>query len=124
MAANEPVVFIRGIDKVIRKDLEKHKTLLARTKVELHAYREARSHEVKKRKHYSSLIGGEKYDDKALRESMGDIAINIRHMSDKVKLAQKTIEHHTEIVDTLTQQLADYDQALVDFTELKNASGN
>ena len=112
MDPNEPIILVRGIDKVIKKDLQKHLALLDKSKVELLAYKEARSHEIKKKKYYRSLIGGDKYDDHALKNSMAQIAVNIRHMSDKIKLTQEAIAHHTLIVDTLTKQLEDYNETL------------
>jgi hypothetical protein len=105
MDRKEPEIVIEGIEKVIKKDLKKFQGILERDKLDLIAFRGARSHEIKKKKHYKNLIGGEKFNDDALRESMSQIAINIRHMSDKVMLTEKAIEHHTEIVDTLTKQL-------------------
>ena len=106
----EPEVFIEGIDVVIKLDLGKHKELLAQTQVELLSFREATTHESAKKRHYYRLIGGGKYDDDALLRSVKDIRINIRHLSDKAKLAQDKIEHHALIVDTLTAQLKEYDK--------------
>lgn len=105
MDRKEPEIVIEGIEEVIKKDLKKYQEILERNKLELIAYRNARSHEIKKKKHYKNLIGGGKYNDDSLRESMNQIAINIRHMSNKVDLTEKAIKHHTEIVDTLTEQL-------------------
>ena len=106
------MVVIAGIEDIIKRDLENHKALLDRTKVEELSFREARSHEIKKKKNYKGLIGGGKYNDDSLRASMKDIATNIRHMSDKVTLSQEKIKHHQEIVDTLTEQLADQEYLL------------
>ena len=106
----DPEVFIEGIDVVIRLDLGKHKELLAQTQAELLSFRAARDHESARKRHYYRLIGGDKYDDDALRKSVEDIRLNIRHLSDKAKLAEEKEEHHTLIVDTLTAQLADYDK--------------
>lgn len=108
MDRKEPVVRIKGMDKVIKLDLEKHKDLVKRSKLELDSYRESVSHLVKRKKHYKSLINGGKYNDESLRESMKMIAIDIQAMSNKVKLSQDAIDHHTLIVDTLTTQLDDY----------------
>ena len=74
-----------------------------------------------KKKHYKGLIGGGKYDDDALKRSMGDIAINIRHMSDKEKLSRDAIEHHTLIVDTLTQQLEEYNINIIELNKVRSA---
>jgi len=111
----EPEIFIEGIDVVIKLDLGKHKELLTQTQAELLAFREARDHESARKRHYYRLIGGEKYDDDALLRSVKDIRINIQHLTDKAKLAQDKIEHHTLIVDTLTEQLQDYDKAYASF---------
>ena len=106
----EPEVFIKGIDVVIRLDLGKHKELLAHTKVELVAFREAVTHESARKRYYYRLIGGGKFNDESLRRSVEDIRINIRHLSDKVTFSEEKIEHHQLIVDTLTTQLKDYDR--------------
>jgi hypothetical protein len=111
----EPEVFIEGIDAVIKLDLGKHKELLAQTLVELASFNEAVLHESARKRHYYRLVGGEKYDDEALLRSVKDIRINIRHLSDKAKLAQDKIDHHTLIVDTLTEQLQDYDRRYAAF---------
>jgi len=112
MDRKAPELFIEGMEVIIKRDLEKHKVLLIRSNQELLSYRNARSHEVKRKKYYKSLIGGEKYNDDSLRRSMNDIVINIRHFSDKVKLSEDAIKHHTLIVDTLSKQLDDQNKGL------------
>jgi len=109
---SEPLVVIDGILQVIEMDLEKHTALLARTKDELLSFRQARSHEIKKKKHYNKQVGGGKYNDASLKVAMGDIATNIRHMSDKCTLAEEKIKHHQLIVDTLTEQVKDQNYLL------------
>lgn len=104
-----PFIAIEGIEEITKRDLVKHKALIAQTQAELDSYRQARSHEVQKKKHYRELIGEGKYDDDALRASMKDISINIRHMSDKAKAAEEKLKHHQLIVDTLSQQLEDHE---------------
>jgi len=99
---------IKGIDKVIKRDLGKHKALLQQAKLSLLSFREAVSHQVKKKKHYLALVGKGKFDDQSLKQSVGMINVDIRAMSDKAKLANDEIAHHTLIVDTLTQQLDEY----------------
>lgn len=106
----EPEVFIEGMDVVISLDLGKHKELLAQTQVELQSFREAREHESARKRHYYRLIGKGQYDDDALRKSVSDIRTNIRHLSDKVQLAEDKVAHHTLIVDTLTAQLEEYNR--------------
>jgi len=114
MAAKErtkqPEVFIKGIDEVIKKDLGKHKELLVQTRAELESFQQAVSHESEKKRYYYRQIGQGKYNDDSLRASVKDIRINIRHLSDKVKLSLEKIEHHRLIIDTLTAQLAEYNE--------------
>ena len=114
MAVSNPTIFIKGIDKILKTDLNKHQVILTRCKLELGAYREAVSHEVKKKRYYKSLLGEGKFNDSALQKSMDTIVINIRHMSDKVKITQDSVNHHSLIVDTLTLQLDDYYSAKKD----------
>jgi len=119
MEANQPLIVIDGLEKIIERDLEKHKLLLVKTKSELDVYRISVSHQVKKKKYYKSLIGGGKYNDDSLRKSMTMIGVDIRHMSDKVKLSQEAIEHHTLIVDTLTKQLEEQYKGLKALAEYR-----
>ena len=106
------VVRIRGIDKVIKKDLEKHKQILVRTQDELQVFKESVAYLIKRKKHFSSLIGGDTYNDNSLRESVRLINVDIRQMSDKVKLTEDALDHHRLIIDTLTGQLEDYYESL------------
>lgn len=108
VANNTPFIFIRGMDNVIKKDLEKYKVLLDRSKIELVTYKESVSHLIKRKKYFHTLLGKGKYNDDSLQRSMDMIVIDLRAMSDKVKLSNDAIEHHTLIVDTLSQQLIDY----------------
>lgn len=113
-------IYIQGIDVVIKKDLKHHKTLLDRSQLELQTYHQALSHEIKKKKHYLSLIGGGKYNDDSLRKSVDGINVNIKHMSDKVKLTQDAIAHHTLIVDTLAKQLEDYNNGMSELAKWRS----
>jgi hypothetical protein len=106
MDPNQPFVVVEGMEDIIKRDLAKHQALLERTRMELLAFRASRSHEIKKKKHYLSLIGQGKFDDEALRKAIDtQINVNIRHLSDKCKMAEEKVEHHKLIVDTLTEQL-------------------
>ena len=113
MADNtEPTIVIEGVEEIIKRDLQKHRMLLERAQEELLRYREGRSHLVKRKKHYRNLVGNGQYDDEALQRSMEMIAIDIRQISDRCKVAEDSIQHHTFIVDTLTQQLAKQEKDL------------
>jgi len=116
-----PDIFVEGIDVVIKLDLDKHKSLLDRAKLSQISFKTSVAHEIKKKKHFLSLINEGKYDETSMRNSITDIKINIRHLSDKAKLAKEEIEHHTLIVETLTAQLADYNKNFRDFTNASTA---
>jgi hypothetical protein len=127
MAAKEPVIVIAGLEVVIKRDLEKHKLLLIQSKADLDTFRLALSHQIKKKKYYVSQIGGGKYSDVALQKSIVMIGVDIRHMSDKVKLSEEALAHHSLIVDILTAQLADQYKnlkILTEFRERSSASNN
>lgn len=109
---SNPEIFTEGIDVVIKRDLDKHKSLLEMAQTSLLTFKTSVSYEVGKKRRYLELINQGEYNEDSMRNSVEDININIRHMSDKAKLAQDEIEHHTLIVDTLTEQLQDYNDAL------------
>ncbi len=115
-----PVITIEGMDVIIELDLGKHQGLLEQAKLSLIAFREGRTHAIKKKKHYAKLVGGEKFDDKSLKSAMTMIATDIRHLSDKADTAKRSIEHHTLIVDTLTEQLAAYREQMKVFNGIPN----
>ena len=108
MEAKERWVFIRGIDKILERDIAKHNSLLVRSKEELYSYRNSVSQLIRRKKHYRGLVGSSKYDDKALEKSIDMIVIDLRSMSDKAKLSRDAVEHHQTIVDTLTKKLVEY----------------
>jgi chromosome segregation ATPase len=107
-----PFIVIEGLEEATKRDLAKHTALIARTRAEIASYRAARSQEVRKKRNYRSLIGGGKYNDDALRASIKDINVNIRHMSDRADQAEQKLEHHQLIVDTLTKQLEDHEEQM------------
>lgn len=112
------------MEQIIKRDLLKHKELLGQTKGELDAFKMARAHEIKKKRYYSSLIGGEKYNDDSLRAAMKDIAINIRHLSDKADLAKQKMDHHSLIIDTLTKNLEAQNEGLAFLARYRKEHGS
>lgn len=121
----DPKVVIEGIEEVLEKDLKKHRKAVEQANLDFAAYREARSHEKRKKAHYSTLVGGEKFNDSALGKGMEQCDINIRHMSDKMKLSRKKIDHHTEIVVRLEKELKDQYESLKELKEhRKNGAGD
>jgi hypothetical protein len=103
--AQDPFIVIEGIEEITKRDLAKHRALIEQTQAEMDSFRAARAHEIRRKKHYRKQIGGGKFDDDALRRAMKDIAVNIRHMSDKCQAAEEKLKHHKLIVDTLSAQL-------------------
>lgn len=108
MEANKMDIVIEGVDQIIKRDLDKHKSILDRSKEEIIVFRNATAREIQKKKYYKSLIGGGKFNDESLRSSMTDINVNIRHMQDNVKITEDKIAFNTNIVDTLSRQLEEY----------------
>lgn len=121
MEVNRNIV-IEGLEDVIKKDLEKHKLILEQTKSELDTYNQSVSHLVKRKKNYSGLKGGGKYNDKALTKSIAMIQIDITAISNKAKLAREKIEHTKVIVDTLTVNLENQYKSLKVLKDFKNGT--
>jgi len=101
----DPQIVIEGIEDVLEMDLAKNKGIVVQAEVELDAFRIAREHEKRKKSHWSTLIGGEKYNDTSLGQAVKQCEINMRHLSDKMKLARERIAHHSEIVQRLEAEL-------------------
>jgi len=116
-------IVIEGIEDIIERDLEKHKAILDRTIIEVQAFKQARSHEIKKKKHYVGLIGGGTYNDVSLQRSINDIAVNIRHMSDKVTTGEEIVKFEKHIVETLTGQLKEQREGLVYLAQYRREHG-
>lgn len=108
----EPRVVTEGLEILIERDLEKHKTALELAKANLEAFERARTHEIAKKKYYRRQIGGGKYNDEALRASMEQMRVNITHLSNRVKEEKDRIAHETLVVDTLTRQMAEQIEGL------------
>ncbi len=106
----QPWIFIKGIDKVIKLDLGKNKALLERFRREEEAYKQSISGLIQKKRYYKGLIGGGKFNDESLRESIKMMNVDISDMNNKVNATQQMIAFHKEIVDTLTTQLLDYER--------------
>jgi len=106
-ARTDPDIVFEGMEEILERDLSKHKGILQQTKLEMDAYSDARSYEVRKKRHYKSLVNAGKYDQKAMEEAIAQIDINLRHMVDKKKLCVEKIAHHEEIISKLEEELAD-----------------
>lgn len=106
--ADPPHIVVEGLEGLIERDLTKHKAFLERSQTEKQAYAQARAHEIQRKRAWTKHIGGGKFDDDALKVSIAQINQNIAMFSDKVKLSDDAIAHHTEIVDELTASLQQY----------------
>jgi chromosome segregation ATPase len=110
MVANrdgDPIVVIEGLENIIERDLLREKSRLGQAQRDLKAFQDGVSHHVQKKRYYKTLIGGEKFNDESLKQSIADINTNIRHMSDKKQLALEKIEWHKKIIKKLESDLAE-----------------
>lgn len=105
MDRKDPQIVVEGMEVVLERDLTKHQKAVQQAELELGEYRAARILERNKKSHYESLLGGGKFNDTALKNGIAQIDINIRQLSDKIKLSSEKIEHHTEIVRRLQEEL-------------------
>jgi len=102
----DPDIVFEGMEEILERDLAKHKGILQQTKLEMGAYSDARSYEVRKKRHYKSLVNEGKYDRESMDAAIAQIDINLRHMLDKKKLSMEKITHHEEIISKLEEELA------------------
>ncbi len=108
MEANRGDIVIEGLDLIIIRDLDKHKALLERNIIELQAISAARSTEIERKKFYKTQIGERNYNDKAMAIAIGQMSVNITKYSSTIAGLQDAKAFNTNIVDTLTKQLAEY----------------
>lgn len=106
-ARADPQIVIEGMEEILERDLAKHRGIVEQTKIELDAFLDARSYEVRKKKHYRSLVNAGEYDETAMEAAIAQIDVNLRHMADKAKLSREKVAHYQEIVDRLEEELAD-----------------
>ena len=112
-----PEIVIEGMEDILERDLAKHKGILQQTQLEMQAYSDARSYEVRKKRHYRSLVNAGKYDKEAMEDAIAQIDINLRHMVDKKKLCVEKIAHHEEIISELEKELANQYRGLKHLAE-------
>lgn len=123
MEANTPHIVIEGMEDIIAKDLQKHQDILERTKQELLSWRQARSHEIAKKKYYVKNVNNPKFKKDSMEKAIEQIKLNIRHFSDKIKLAEEKIKFETNIVDTLAAQLEEQNVAVKALNKFKKQNG-
>jgi hypothetical protein len=108
-------IFIEGIDVIIRRDLDKHKSLLEKNNMDIQAFENAINSEIQRKKFYVKQKGQKKYDDTAMDVAIEQMRINITHLGDRLKITKELRRQNTQIVDTLTPQLVQY------YVDLKNS---
>ena len=102
-------IFVEGIDVIIRRDLEKHKALLEQNNLDIQSFQQARSSEISRKRFYGEQKGKRNYRDADMDIAIEQMNKNIGHLSIRIKVAEDLRKHNTVIVDTLTQQLKEYD---------------
>ena len=98
-------VVISGMEDIIKRDLDKHKAILKKTKEEYAVFRESVSYLIKRKRHYIEQKKTGKYNDESMQVSIDKLNIEIRKMSDKSDLANKKIKFEDNIVKNLILQL-------------------
>jgi hypothetical protein len=116
MEASRGDIVIQGMDIIIKRDLDKHKSLLDKNNLDIQFLQDARSNEIKRRKFYNSQKGKRKYSDDAMDTAIEQMRLNIERYSSQLKGLNEQKDFNTNIVDTLTNQLNEYYKSL---TKLK-----
>lgn len=102
-------VFVEGIDVIIRRDLEKHKSLLEQNILDIQAFQRTRASEIGRKRFYGEQKGKKRYRDEEMDKAIQQMNNNIEHLSERIKFTENLKKENTVIVDTLTEQLIEYD---------------
>lgn len=113
-------VFVKGIDVIIRRDLDKHKDLLDRDNLNIQAFHEARSTEINRKRFYGEQKGKRNYDDEAMDKAIEQMNENIKNLSIKIALCEESKKTNTQIVDTLSNQLVEYEKGIKELASRQN----
>ncbi len=101
-------IVIEGIDIIIQRDLDKHKSLLEMNNLNIQSFEGARSNEINKKRFYGEQKGKRKYRDKDMDIAIEQMTKNINHLSRRITVTMELRKENTIIVDTLTEQLKQY----------------
>ena len=112
--------FIEGIDVIIRRDLDKHKSLLERDNMNILAFEEARNSEIQRKRFYVGQKGKRNFNDEAMDTAITQMRVNIEHLSGRIKITKELRAQNTQIVDTLTKQLDEYYKMLKEVVKIAN----
>lgn len=120
MEFNRGDVFVEGIDVIIKRDLEKHTSLLEHNILDIQAFQGARSSEIAKKQFYGEQKGKRKYRDADMDIAIEQMNTNINHLSKQITFTEDQKKFNTNIVDTLTKQLEDYNIGIRKMLRHKN----
>lgn len=112
MVANRGDIFVEGIDVIIKRDLNKHKSLLDKNNIDIQVLQVGRNNEINRKRYYRGQKGKRKFNDNAMEIAIAQMRVNIRQFSDRITITQEQKKQNTIIVDTLTKQLDDYYKSL------------
>ena len=105
-------IFIEGLDVIIRRDLNKHKSLLEVNILNIHSLQATRASEIDRKRFYGEQKGKRRYRDDEMDKAIEQMNKNIAHLSIKIKFTKDQRDQNTIIVDTLTEQLNGYELGL------------
>lgn len=123
MAVKRGDTFIEGIDVIIRRDLDKHKALLDMNNINILTFTTSRDNEINRKRFYGDQKGKRRYQDEAMDIAIKQMNTNIGKFERDIKFTKEQKEMNTRIVDTLTEQLKEYEVAQKDYIKhLQNAN--
>ena len=116
--------FVKGINVIIKRDLEKHKALLEYNDLNIQALQRARATEIARKRYYGEQKGKRRYRDKDMDIAIEQMNKNIRHLSARIKITEELKKENTIIVDTLSEQLKSYNSTIEKIAERNYANSN
>lgn len=117
MLSNRGDTFVKGIDVIIKRDLDKHKSLLEKNNLDIQAFQTAIASEIGRKRFYGEQKGNRRYRDEDMDRAIEQMNKNIAHLSIRIKLAEDLRVQNTLIVDTLTEQLKQYNLGMKELTK-------
>ena len=111
--------FTEGIDIIIKRDLDKHKSLLEKNIIDILAMQNAIAAEIARKNYYGEQKGNRKYKDDAMDTAITQMTKNINGYSVRIKIVEEERVLNTRIVDTLTLQLQEYYEGLKQLSNIR-----
>jgi len=112
-------IFVEGIDIIIRRDLDKHKALLEKNILDIQSIHGSRNGEIGRKNFYQEQKGKRKWKNDAMDTAIAQMNNNIARFTHQLLGLEKLKEDNTFIVDTLTQQLIDYNNGLSQLSQMR-----